>query len=369
MPKPKRGLRLPEGDDPEGMALLIRDYVDSMRSRNYSEATVLNRTAYLRRFMTWCADRGLTRPQEITRPILERYQRSLYHYRRPNGQPISFRSQAVQLTAIRGFFRYLTRSNRILSNPGSDLELPKVELRLPRAVLTASEAEQVLAKPDLQDLFGLRDRALLEVLYSCGLRRKEVVNLSLYDLDQERGTLHVRQGKGKKDRMVPIGERALAWVRKYLDEARPKLVVEPDSGYLFLTLYGQPLSVSWLTDRVRDYVERSGVGKHGSCHLFRHTMATLMLEGGADIRFIQEMLGHADPKTTQIYTLVSIKKLQAVHAATHPGAKLERAVTANSAPAPASEDEARQEEAREELLSSLAVEAADEEAVEETKER
>jgi len=317
------------------MALLIRDYVDWMRSRNYSEATVANRTAYLRRFMVWCADRGLTRPKEITKPILERFQRHLYHYRKPNGQPISFRSQAVQITALRGFFRFLTRTDHLLYNPGADLELPRVEQRLPRAVLTASEAERVLAQPDIEDLYGLRDRAVLEVLYSSGLRRKELVNLSLYDLDQERGTLHVRLGKGKKDRMVPIGERALAWVSKYLEEVRPQLVVEPDSGYLFLTLYGQPLSVSWLTDRVREYVEQAELGKHGSCHLFRHTMATLMLEGGADVRFIQEMLGHADPKTTQIYTLVSIKKLQAVHAATHPGAKLERVGPSAS---PAEED-------------------------------
>jgi integrase/recombinase XerD len=164
----------------------------------------------------------------------------------------------------------------------------------------------------------------------------------------------VRQGKGKKDRMVPIGERALAWVDKYLSEVRPSLMVEPDAGVLFLTLYGQALSVSWLTDRVREYVEHSGVGKKGSCHLFRHTMATLMLEGGANIRFIQEMLGHADPKTTQIYTLVSIKKLQAVHTATHPAAKLERAATSEPA-------QASQGETREALLSALAAEAAEEE--------
>jgi integrase/recombinase XerD len=186
---------------------------------------------------------------------------------------------------------------------------------------------------------------ILEILYSCGLRRSELVNLSLFDIDAERGMLLVRQGKGKKDRMVPIGERALAWVQKYIGEARPALVREPDSGRLFLTQSAEPLSVSWLTDRVRDYVERSGVGKKGSCHLFRHTMATLMLEGGAGIRFIQEMLGHADPTTTQIYTLVSIKKLQDVHAATHPGARLARP-----------DDEG----AREELLSSLAAEAAEE---------
>ena len=136
MPKPKRPLRLPEGDDPEGMAALTRDFVDWMRSRNFSESTVANRTAYLRRFATWCADRGITQPREVTRPVLERFQRFLFHYRRPSGQPLSFRSQGVQITAIRTFFRYLARSNRILSNPGSDLELPKAEKRLPRGVLS-----------------------------------------------------------------------------------------------------------------------------------------------------------------------------------------------------------------------------------------
>jgi integrase/recombinase XerD len=343
-------LRLPEGDDPEGLPALVRDYVDAMRAKNYSECTVTNRSAYLRRFAVWCADRGLTQAKEVTRPILERYQRYLYHYRRPNGAAISFRGQGVHLTAVRGFFRYLTRTNHLPSNPGADLEMPKVEHRLPRAVLTATEAERILALPDVKDVYGLRDRAILEVLYCCGLRRSEVVKLKLFDIDEERGTLLVRQGKGKKDRMVPIGERALAWVRKYIDEARPKLVMEPDEGHVFLTERAGPLSASWLTDRVRDYVEKSDVGKQGSCHLFRHTMATLMLEGGADVRFIQEMLGHADPKTTQIYTLVSIKKLQAVHAATHPGARLERAGEASSADAHGCEA----------LASSLAAEAAEE---------
>jgi integrase/recombinase XerD len=352
MPRRKSPLRLPVGDDPQGFAVLIREWVDAMRARNFSEATVANRTSYLKRFMAWCLDRSLTRPAEVTRPILERYQRFLYYYRRASGAPISFRSQGLHLSALRAFFRYLTRTNHLPSNPSADLELPKAEHRIPRAVLTASEVERILVLPDVGDVYGLRDRAILEVLYCCGLRRSELVKLKLYDIDAERGTLLVRQGKGKKDRMIPIGERALAWVQKYIGEARSRLVMEPDEGYIFLTQAATPLSVSWLTDRVRDYVERSGIGKKGSCHLFRHTMATLMLEGGADIRFIQEMLGHADPKTTQIYTLVSIKKLQAVHASSHPGARLEREAS------PAEADTA----AHEELLSSLAAEAAEEEA-------
>jgi integrase/recombinase XerD len=164
----------------------------------------------------------------------------------------------------------------------------------------------------------------LEVLYSTGIRRMEVVHLSVYDLDAERGTLMVRQGKGKKDRMVPIGEQAIAWLERYLSEVRPGVVVPPDAGVLFLTASGEELSPNRLTQLVRDYVNAAQTGKKGACYLFRHTMATLMLECGADIRCIQEMLGHVELSTTQIYTQVSIRKLQAVHALTHPTAKLER---------------------------------------------
>ena len=152
---------------------------------------------------------------------------------------------------------------------------------------------------------GLRDRAILETLYSTGMRRLELIGLSCYDLDRERGTVMIRQGKGKKDRMIPIGERALAWIDQYLESARPDLVVGQDDGTLFLTNAGEAFTPDRLTQMVRDYVDAADIGKRGSCHLFRHTMATLMLENGADIRFIQAMLGHAELSTTQIYTQVS----------------------------------------------------------------
>jgi integrase/recombinase XerD len=174
---------------------------------------------------------------------------------------------------------------------------------------------------------GLRDRAILEVFYSTGIRRSELALLRIFDVDSERCTLLVRQGKGKKDRIVPIGERALHWVKRYLDELRPKLVADPDEGVLLLGDAGDALLLARLTDLVRTCVKRAELGKTGSCHLFRHTMATLMLENGADIRFIQQMLGHASLASTQIYTHVSIRKLQEVHAATHPAAKLEPAAT------------------------------------------
>ena len=326
---PRRGerkrRRLP-GDptDPRGFSTMASQYLEWMAIKNYSPRTVENRHLYLGYFITWCEERGVTRPQEVTKPILERYARWLYHLRREDGRPLSFRAQHSRLVPVRAFFKWAARQNLLLFNAASELELPKLEQRLPKAVLTAAEADQVLNQPDVEDVLGVRDRSILEVLYSTGMRRAEVIGLGRYDLDVDRGTVMVRQGKGRKDRMIPIGERALAWLDRYVTEVRPELVVEPDDGTLFLTNEGTPFTPSRMTQLVRGYVVAAELGKSGACHLFRHTMATLMLEGGADIRFIQQMLGHAKLETTQIYTQVSIRQLKKIHSATHPGARLGR---------------------------------------------
>jgi integrase/recombinase XerD len=204
--------------------------------------------------------------------------------------------------------------------------MPRLEKRLPKHVLTASESDRVLNQANVTDPLGLRDRAILETFYSTGMRRRELSGLKLYDLDIERGTIMVRQGKGKKDRMIPIGARALAWIDKYVLEVRPTLARQPDDGTLFLSNQGDTFSPNRLTQMVREYVDGAQLGKSGACHLFRHTMATLMLENGADIRFIQAMLGHAELSTTQIYTQVSIRKLKEIHSLTHP-ARLDKPIT------------------------------------------
>ena len=327
---PRRGQRrprLPLGDptDPRGFHILVQRYLEHLRVKNYADSTVANREVYLGYLVRWCDERGIVRPYEVTKPILDRYARYLYHHRKDNGEPLSIASQHKHLVPVRALFKWLTRSNLILYNPASEMELPRLEHRLPKAVLSASEADQVLNQPDLEDPLGVRDRAILETFYSTGVRRFELIRLRLYDLDVARGTLMVRQGKGKKDRMIPIGDRATAWVDKYLVEVRPTLAFEPDDGTIFLTNEGEPFTPNRLTQLVRTYVDRADIGKRGACHLFRHTMATLMLEGGADTRFIQEMLGHAKLETTQIYTQVSIRKLKEIHSATHPGARLRRA--------------------------------------------
>lgn len=325
----RRGTHTPlpipgDAGDEHGFVVLVEEFCADLSARGYTDATVRNRRQQLAQLAGWLGDRGVTRPVEVTRPMLVRYQRHLFHYRKANGDPLSFHSQAQRLLPVRAFFKWAVRNGHVLSNPASEIELPRLEHRLPKPALSVAEAELVLAQPDVDTVIGLRDRAMLEVLYSTGIRRAELAHLQLPDVDVERKTLFVRQGKGRKDRMVPIGTRALAWLDGYLVEARPRLVVDPDPAWLFLTSDGTVFSLDRLTQLARDYVTGSGVGKQGACHLFRHTMATLMLEGGADIRYIQAMLGHAELSTTQIYTQVSIRTLQAVHEATHPGATLHR---------------------------------------------
>ena len=161
------------------------------------------------------------RPGEITPAVLERYQRWLYHYRKANGKPPELPPQNDRLGSVKRFFRWLVKQRVLEWNPADPLELPRIERRLPKAVLTVEEAERVLAQPDVRTPLGIRDRAILETLYSTGIRRQELVDLDVYSVDLDGGTLIVRQGKGKKDRMIPIGERALAWVERYLEEVRP----------------------------------------------------------------------------------------------------------------------------------------------------
>ena len=312
--------RLPLGDlnDPQSLGSMALAYAKWMQTTNFSPRTIELRGTDLRHFIRWCEDRGITKIHEVTRPVIERYQRHLFHYRRKDGSPLSFRSQYNRLAPLRTFFKWLAKNHEILYNPASELELPRLGKQLPRHILTVAEAEQVMNTPDLKDPLGLRDRAILETFYSTGIRRRELSTLRVYDLDHERGVIFVREGKGRKDRFVPIGERAMRWVRKYLEEVRADLVVNPVEATLFLTNQGEAFTPERLTQMVGRYVRASGVKKDGACHLFRHTAATLMLENGADIRYIQQFLGHEKPETTAIYTQVSISQLKRVHEMTHP---------------------------------------------------
>ncbi len=316
-------------DDAHGLTRLVLAHLKALEVKGYSPQTCKTRRRELGVFLAWCVERGIERPSELTRRKLERYQRHLFESRRDDGKPITARSQHNLLRAVRVFFSWLVRSDYLTSNPAADIEMPKLPKRLPRDVLNEAEAELVIAQPKVDTPLGLRDRAILEVLYSTAIRRSELVGLNVCDLDFHRGVVMVREGKGRKDRVVPIGERALAWTNKYLSDVRPQYVFRPTIQALFLNYDGERLHLSYIGHVVRRYLDRAGIQKRGSCHIFRHTAATAMLEHGADIRYIQAMLGHEKLETTQIYTHVAIAKLKAVHTATHP-ARLKRSDTTSS---------------------------------------
>jgi len=301
---------------------MIATYLTAAHAQGYATSTLASRRLHLQQFRAWCATRGLLAAQDLTPAVLERYQAWLAERSHAEGAPLSRATQANKLTAVRMLLAWATRTKRLVVNPAAELELPTLPKRLPRAVLSVAEVERVLAMPDSTTLLGLRDRAILEVLYSTGIRRMELVGLDLADLDAERGALFVREGKGRKDRVVPIGTRAIQWTYRYLDRVRTLLLQRalptPERYALFLSARGRRIRATKLTDRLHQYLVQAGITKPGSVHIFRHTMATLMHDAGADIRDLQEMLGHAQLSTTEIYTHVSIERLKAVHTRTHP---------------------------------------------------
>jgi integrase/recombinase XerD len=313
-----------------------------MEACAFSAHTIKARRIDLGYFIAWCEERSVLRPEEVTRALLERYRQHVFNYRcKAKGKasdavnaPLSFQSQTHRLGAVRFFFQWMARQHHLLYNPASELELPRRQKRLPRHILTVAEVEQILNSIDTAEEndpeptgLGVRDRAMLETLYSTGMRRGELVALHVDDLDLERGTAHIRQGKGSKDRVVPVGERACRWIEKYLGAIRPLYLEasgELDAGVLFLARHGQGMQGKQLSVIVKRTIEAAQLERfqdthpNAACHLFRHACATHMLEAGCDIRYIQALLGHAALTTTEVYTQVSIMQLKAVHERTHP---------------------------------------------------
>ncbi|MBN4073894.1 site-specific tyrosine recombinase XerC [Beggiatoa alba] len=293
-------------------------YNSAMQVRGYSDSTLHRRESDIRRFVGWCDDRSLNHPNQVTKPILESYQRYLFHYRQQrNDRPLSPTSQNHYLTSVKQYFKWLTQENYLLYNPALELIIIKQVFSLP-VVLSIDEIKQLMAQPDTNTPGGIRDRAILELFYSTGIRRTELCNLTLQDILLTRKTLYVRKGKGNKDRLLPVGDKALAWIQRYLNHARHEYITDIHQETLFLNDYGDPFRDNKLGDKVKRFMRNAGIDVLGSCHLLRHAMATHMLENGAELRYIQVMLGHSNVNTTQIYTHVSIRKLQEVHRATHP---------------------------------------------------
>ena len=230
---------------------------------------------------------------------------------------LSVRSQSRQLVALRGLFKHLLRESVIDSDPCANVDLPRIGRKLP-SVLSLSEVEALLDAPDLRSIYGLRDSAMLELLYATGLRVSELCRLRSADVNLQRGVL-LATGKGRKQRMVPIGEAALTRVHEYIEQARPTLD-KRKSDFLFISQRGGPLTRQAFWKAIGAHARKVGIDRPISPHTLRHSFATHLLEGGADLRAVQAMLGHADISTTQVYTHLSRKHVLEAYRRHHPRA-------------------------------------------------
>ncbi len=262
------------------------------------------------RFATYARTKGATAPTSVTPAMLRAY---VYHLKDVGLAPASIRRN---ISAMRTYYRFLVGEGAVAKDPTERLETPKRWLTLPD-VLTVSDVERLLAAPTLDEPLAFRDRALLELAYGAGLRVSEWITLGVKDALLDEGLVRVF-GKGSKERLVPIGRRAIAAVAVYQRELRPRLERGAGKGALFLNARGTPLTRMGAWKILRKYVAIAKITKHVTPHTLRHSFATHLLEGGADLRAVQEMLGHASIATTQIYTHVDREFLRAVHRQYHP---------------------------------------------------
>jgi len=284
-----------------------------LRARHYRPASLTSYTEMLRPFWTWCAQESITDLRTLTRPALERYAACVM------ATPVSRATQALRLRALKRLFASLVEGNHLLLDPAAGLRDPEAGHRLPRPVLTRTEVERLLAQPNTSLRLGIRDRALLELLYATGLRIGEVVALTVHDVDLEAGLLTVRQSKSGRGRVVPLGREATRWLREYLVQIRPRQNrLAPHHRACFLGHAGQPLTPNAIRLLLRHYVRAAKLGKRVTCHTLRHTCATHLLEAGADLVAVKELLGHRDLSTTQLYTRVRPIEVKAIHRETHP---------------------------------------------------
>jgi len=284
-------------------------YDRDLQGRNAAERTRRAYAVDLAQFVEWAGERA---PGEVRHRDVRRFAAGL------SSQGAAPATVARKLAAVRGLFDFLVRTDRAVHNPAELVSSPKREEKLPK-VLSAGQVRSLLEKIPAHTPLELRDRAMLELAYSCGLRCEEIVNLDLGALDFETEQLRVL-GKGSKERLLPVGEPAQEALRRYGERGRHALLSDPREPALFLSKSGRRLSNSDVTRRFARWVREAALAGGVSPHSLRHSFATHLLEGGADLRTIQELLGHASISTTQVYTRVDAARLRDAYAATHPRA-------------------------------------------------
>ena len=295
---------------------VLKQYEDQLRVR-YAEKTAKGYLTVLRQHLAWLVSRELTLATARIQDLAA-YQTALVASRKADGRPYSSDHHMQHVTVLRSFYGFLLKRGFLLTNPTGLLEYPKVETHLPQSVLSQDEARRIIEAPDPRSPLGSRDRAILETFYATGIRAGELANLRLSDVDTEERLLRVVLGKGRKDRNVPLTRSAARAIEEYVVHGRPRMRGTRSSSLLFLAERGGRIYNDALNSLIASWAKKAGIEKHTTCHTFRHSAATHLLKGGADIRHIQKLLGHASLSSTERYTRVEISDLKEVIRRAHP---------------------------------------------------
>jgi integrase/recombinase XerD len=294
------------------------EFMKSLKVRNYSPNSVSAYGGHLKAFLYFLERRGIKDLRKVNKALLQDFYLSMLQ----NVKPLAVATLALRVRSVKRFFEYLLEADQIYADPSKAFKEPKMPRLMPKVLLTASEIDKILDTPDLSTSTGVRDRAMLETIYSTAVRLRELLNLQLQDLNLADGLVTIRQGKGRKDRVVPLGVHAVKFLRAYLTHARPALIQgglsKQQVPYLWLNKRGNPIQPFFFDAVIKGTVLKAGVDKKVTPHVFRHSAATLLLKGGAEVTYVMKLLGHARVKTTQRYCHVSQVEVKQAHEKSHP---------------------------------------------------
>jgi len=308
----------------------IARHLESLTVRNFAKNTLINRAYQLRFFHRFLDEREppVQEIERVTAELLVEFQSWLFHQPTPKGAVRGVANQNRIFTGIRGFFAFLKTNGYLTVNPAEALANGREPRRLPRSVLTVMEAKRILDAVDTGRVEGYRDRTILEVFYATGIRKQELLDLRVQHVSLEEELLRIEQGKGGHDRVVPLSRVACRFLETYLKAIRPELVGgsgRKDQGQpaerLFISARGKPLNKNVLSEIIAHYVKQAKVKKHITCHSWRHTCATHLLKNRANLRHVQEILGHRSLATTERYLHLTITDLKEAHRRFHPREK------------------------------------------------
>jgi len=309
----------------ETVPQLLKAFESWIRLQGFAQNSPQDHRQKVSRFFTFAADRGLVGERgrvelsAIDQEVIADYQAFLFAtVSEKTGKKLSTTSQINYLSYLETFYRFLKGTKRIVLDPTEIIRLPRHPKPLPAVLLDPQEVRRLLAQPNLHNPLGFRDRVIFEVFWCTGMRVGELVRLEVADVRFEEGLITLREPKGRKDRSVPVGEGALTWLYEYIEHVRPVLAKGGDDAHLFLNRHARGMDKTGIFHKLKVYRRRAGIKKPIGTHTFRHTLATEMLKAGADLRHIQEMLGHDNLLTTQRYLHIVKTELRKVHGLTHP---------------------------------------------------